>query len=227
MSIILEALKKSREISASQVMPSPSGGPGPKAEAPQVVKEVKGASIRRPESFKLPRPTLRLGENRTFQSMSTGNRFAIVVVGAIFIVSVAFTLRPLKTLIDNVRYTSFTKAAAPRVKPRAALPVRKMAATIDSSSEKSALMWLPTQPLETARIITEQVSELLSGYSGHPAAEKYQLSGVVFDEGGGNVAIVNNQLIRVGDEVDGAHVVAIGSASVELEHLGQTIKLTV
>lgn len=58
-----------------------------------------------------------------------------------------------------------------------------------------------------------------------PAAPAFALQAVA-DQDGRPVAIVNGQLVRVGDRVDGARVVRIEPEEVELEHDGRRLVLT-
>jgi len=57
------------------------------------------------------------------------------------------------------------------------------------------------------------------------APESFVLNGIFFS-GNDSYALINNQIVRVGDAVDNALVKVIASNYVELENAGQTIKLT-
>jgi hypothetical protein len=71
-------------------------------------------------------------------------------------------------------------------------------------------------PADTAVVLT---------YTPPPQPPAFTLNGIFFSQEEG-FALINNQIVKNGDEVDGAKVVRIGPDEVELEAAGLAIKLS-
>lgn len=71
--------------------------------------------------------------------------------------------------------------------------------------------------------IPESSSVLPSSHKPQPETE-FKLTGVFFS-GEGGFALINNQIVKEKDEVDGATVLSISQQSVELSYQGKIIKL--
>ena len=87
--------------------------------------------------------------------------------------------------------------------------------------EKSITLDQPVAPLPQAREIILPKEEAAS----LPSEQKFVLNGIFFSDNDG-YALVNNQIVRENDLVDGAKVQKITSGSVELNQEGKITTLT-
>lgn len=111
-------------------------------------------------------------------------------------------------------------AAVPRLAPPVPLPPESRAETAPSPSAAQPGAATATEaPREAARVAPVPETPAAT-----PAAPVFALEAVA-DQEGHPVAIVNGQLVRVGDLVDGARVVRIAPEQVELDHGGRRVVL--
>ncbi len=125
--------------------------------------------------------------------------YALVAIGGIFIANAVF-----KTIesSNNTQTPPLQNLTTPTVE------------TIKPVQE----LTLPVSSQETLPAITPQTKET-------PDSPDLILNGIFFSNNDG-YALVNNQIVRIGDTVAGAQVKKITSNEVELDLRGQTIKLS-
>ncbi|MBI4431629.1 MAG: hypothetical protein HY587_07970 [Candidatus Omnitrophica bacterium] len=93
------------------------------------------------------------------------------------------------------------------------------------------LMWASSQPKETAMSIRKDIADMI-GYLGGGSQSswlkgQFRVSGIIVDEQGEEFVIINEQLLRVGDRINGAQITKIRPESVELTLLDKVLKLEI
>ena len=92
---------------------------------------------------------------------------------------------------------------------------------------KRTVVWPQAYPVETARNIKEEVSDLLAEGPLAWSRDELTLNGTYWDTDGQEIAIVNGKLLRVGDSYQGARVVSVQTGMAELSRFGRTIMLEI
>ena len=110
-------------------------------------------------------------------------------------------------LLSNFIFTLLRHLPLGNVSSSTQTPMKNALPVIQITNSPS-LPLLPSQPLEVKK----------------PAKANFVLNGIFFSDNDG-YALVNNQIVRENDYVDGAKVGLITANTVELDNAGQTITL--
>ena len=145
------------------------------------------------------------GKNRF--SLKTGFLFVLVAFIGLF--------------AANFLFDFFAKQAhrTPKTypQPAAALPVRK----IEAAAQTTVSVPASASP----RVATPEPAPLSDKEQLQAESPSLTLNGVFFSDDGG-YALINNQIVKEGDAVEGLKVVRITAAGVELDKNGSVIKLS-
>lgn len=90
------------------------------------------------------------------------------------------------------------------------------------------VVWSSSRPKETSSSIRKEIGQLLGTVNGSDSSwvnAQFQLSGIIVDKSGEEIAIINDRLLKVGDRINGARIRRIKPESVELSLLDQVITL--
>lgn len=130
--------------------------------------------------------------------------------------------------------TPGTRASEPPVPmPKAAVPAALVAAPLPSlpgTAAPAPPVAAPADPEPSASVApppaaTATAATLPATPRGLPAAAPALVLQAISERDGRPVALINDRLLREGDEIDGARLVKIDAASVELEYQGRRMAL--
>lgn len=117
-----------------------------------------------------------------------------------------------------------------------ATPPKPMALAIGSQTTASRPVALSAQANLTAINLTAQETAETEPPALEPqelrklsvsAEPEFRLNGILYDAEAGSIAIINNQILREGDSIEGAKLVSILRDEIELEFEGKTINLKI
>jgi len=206
-SLINEALKRTRDATSTASAPVPV-----------------------PASYRI--------ESKVESSGTKGNFLATILVSGVILVTVIVLGSRIAEHVQNVQEGFASNTGAPGVETKPALRAIKPAtepAPMPEVSPKAELT-SPSAPATTAnakatedQIVNKLMERIKAEQGGTPKTTpsdlpKLVLQGITYAKDGSD-AMINNQTVHEGDDVEGARVVAIENRRVKLDFNGHEITL--